>query len=31
VMVIDVAPTVCDLLGAKARHANGKVLPSLYA
>lgn len=31
VQVIDVAPTVCDLLGARARHANGKLLPGLYA
>lgn len=30
VRVIDVAPTVCDLLGAKARHADGKVLTGLY-
>lgn len=31
VMVIDVAPTVCELLGAKARFSNGKSLPGLYA
>ncbi|MBL8859358.1 MAG: hypothetical protein JNL28_12680 [Planctomycetes bacterium] len=31
VAVIDAAPTVCDLLGAKARFSNGKTLPGLYA
>ena len=31
VMVIDVAPTVCDLFGAKPRFATGKRLPGLYA
>jgi hypothetical protein len=31
VQVIDVAPTVCDLLGAKAKLSNGKRLPGLYA
>jgi arylsulfatase A-like enzyme len=31
VMVIDVAPTVCDILGAKARFSNGRVLPGLHA
>lgn len=31
VMVIDVAPTVCELMGAKARLSNGKSLPGLFA
>lgn len=31
VMVIDVAPTVCEILGAKARFSNGKMLPGLHA
>ena len=31
VQVIDVAPTVCDLFGAKARYARGRRLPGLYA
>ena len=31
VMVIDVAPTVCEMLGAKARFSNGKALTGLYA
>lgn len=29
--VVDVAPTVCEILGAKARHASGKKLPGLFA
>ena len=31
VRTIDVCPTVCDLMGAKARLARGKRLPRLYA
>lgn len=31
VMVIDIASTVCDIFGAKARCSNGKVLPGLNA
>lgn len=31
VRVIDVAPTVCELLGAKARLARGQKLPGLFA
>ena len=31
VQVIDVCPTVCELLGARARFARGKPLPRLYA
>ena len=30
-MVIDVAPTVCEILGAKAKCSNGRALPGLYA
>lgn len=30
VRVVDVAPTVCDLLGVRARAAEGKKLPGLY-
>jgi arylsulfatase A-like enzyme len=29
--VVDVAPTVCELFGAKARFARGKRLPGLFA
>ncbi len=29
--VVDVCPTVCDLLGAQARHTRGRRLPRLYA
>lgn len=31
VRTIDVCPTVCDLLGAKARHARGKKLSGLFS
>jgi uncharacterized protein (DUF1501 family) len=31
VRVVDVAPTVCEMFGAKARLAHGKKLPGLYA
>jgi len=31
VRTIDVTPTICDLLGAEARHSRGRVLPGLYA
>ena len=31
VQAIDVCPTVCELLGANARHARGKRLPKLFA
>ena len=30
VRVIDLCPTVCELLGAQARMAHGKRLPKLY-
>ena len=31
VQVVDVAPTVCELLGARAKLAKGKRLPGLFA